>query len=250
MIALVDADLICYAIGFSTETEEDISKVKYQVDDYIYRRLQALETKDCRLYLTDSKNNFRLALFPEYKRNRKDFVKPKWYSEIKQHLIDGWSAEIIERLEADDCIGIDSTQTPNCIIVSNDKDLDQLPGLHMNMSTFAQYEVTPEQGIKNLYMQWLIGDRIDNVPGIPFVGKIKAERLVAPCKTEDEIRTVCLNSLETAVRTQKNVGPSLWMNRWKHLMCLHLLRTPEQYEMVMNNEDLEEWVKSNKFLQK
>jgi len=227
MIALLDADQICYSVGFTVQNIEDISIVKIRVDEYINNRLYSLDTRDCELYLTDSGNNFRLAIYPEYKANRSHLQKPRWFAQIRQHMIDGWGAEVIDYLEADDCVAIRQfTLKHNSILVSDDKDLDQVPGYHMKMSSFTQYEVTKEQSIRNLYKQLLTGDRIDNIPGIPYVGPKKAENILSQCGFDPEhLYRMCQWH---RAKTSNNLFET--MNR--DLVCLRMLQTESEYETV------------------
>jgi 5'-3' exonuclease len=62
------------------------------------------------------------------------------------------------------------------IIISIDKDLDQIPGLKYNWVKDVGYNITPEQGYYNLCMQIMSGDSTDNIPGLPGIGPGKAAK--------------------------------------------------------------------------
>lgn len=227
MIALLDVDQVCYAVGFTVEQETDLSVIKVRTDEYINNRLNSLGTRDCELYLTDSKNNFRLSVYPDYKGNRKGLVKPVWFQEIRQHLIDGWGAEVIDYLEADDCVSIRQRMLGgNSVLVSDDKDLDQVPGLHMRMSTFVQYEVSDLYAQRHIFHQLLTGDRIDNIPGIFRVGPVKAKKMLEDCPDDfDSLWRMC-------EWRRAKASKHLYENMKSHYSCLRMIQNTSEYETV------------------
>ena len=80
--------------------------------------------------------------------------------------------------EADDLVGILATAIPNCLIVSNDKDLNQIPGNHYDPQKNKLFTVTVDEARKQKYMQWIHGDSVDGIPGIPGIGPRKAEKFL------------------------------------------------------------------------
>ena len=67
------------------------------------------------------------------------------------------------------------------------RSLLMVPGNHYNFVKDEFYYITEEQGLRNFYMQCLIGDRADNIKGIPGIGPKKAEKILEGCKTEQEM---------------------------------------------------------------
>jgi len=72
-------------------------------------------------------------------------------------------------------------QRKDTIICSRDKDLRQVFGYHYGWENWKQPSFGPtyiswEEGRMNFYLQLLIGDSADNIPGLPNIGKKKAER--------------------------------------------------------------------------
>ena len=63
-----------------------------------------------------------------------------------------------------------------CVIVSLDKDLKQVPGLHYNFVKKEFDTVTPQQGLINFYTQFLVGDTSDNIRGCTGIGPVKARK--------------------------------------------------------------------------
>ena len=129
---------------------------------------------------------FRDALYPEYKAQRsampddlRSQVEP--IHEVVQLL--GWKVLAVPGVEADDVIGtlacMASRQQIEVIISSGDKDLSQLVDEHitvidtMNDRRRDLAGVEAEFGVPPRLMvdyQALVGDAVDNVPGVPKVG--------------------------------------------------------------------------------
>jgi len=108
--------------------------------------------------------------------------RPEHLSRIKDYLRKKHDAEAVDLYEADDLIGIASDEYrrkgEEVVIVSIDKDLDCIPGVHYNSVRDEVYIVTPEQALRNFYYQVLLGDTTDNVPGVPGVGEKTAAKLL------------------------------------------------------------------------
>lgn len=92
--------------------------------------------------------------------------------------------------ETDDMIAsyaamLRSSNTPH-IVCSNDKDLDQIPGLHMNPKTHVMSVIDDGQANYSLWTQALIGDSTDNIPGKPKCGPKSAENILGECIVHGE----------------------------------------------------------------
>ena len=129
---------------------------------------------------------FRDTLYPAYKANRSP-MPPDLRSQIEPvhevvQLL-GWKVMAVPGVEADDVIGtlacIASKQAIEVIISSGDKDLSQLVDEHitvidtMNDKRRDLAGVEAEFGVPPRLMvdyQALVGDAVDNVPGVPKVG--------------------------------------------------------------------------------
>lgn len=171
--------------------------------------LEDTEADDYQIYLT-GEGNFReeVAVTLPYKGNRDELHKPTHYTAIKQYLIDVWQAETVEGMEADDAMGIeqykdlvyvdgygyvnpiDSAASPalaETIICTLDKDLDMIPGWHYNWRKKTKYWIDEEQAMRNFYKQMLMGDRTDNIQGVPKIGEKTAEKILATCTNEKEM---------------------------------------------------------------
>ncbi len=136
----------------------------------------------------------REALYPKYKANRTEMpedLRPQ--IEMIQQVMDGFGIPKVrcDGWEADDVI---ATLTRQAVergwevrIVTNDKDARQLLGprvriFNVRKNTWfeeadlkADWGVRPDQAID---FQSLVGDSVDNVPGVPLVGPKKATALL------------------------------------------------------------------------
>ena len=129
---------------------------------------------------------FRDDLYPAYKANRSP-MPPDLRSQIEPvHEVVallGWKVMAVPGVEADDVIGtlacMASSQAIEVIISSGDKDLSQLVDEHitvidtMNDKRRDLAGVEAEFGVPpNLMVDYqaLVGDAVDNVPGVPKVG--------------------------------------------------------------------------------
>jgi hypothetical protein len=86
-------------------------------------------------------------------------------------------------LEADDVMGILMTygSYKDPIMVTADKDMRTVPGALLRMD---KMEVnTLDDANRNWMTQALVGDTSDNYPGLKGFGPVKAEKLLADCKT-------------------------------------------------------------------
>lgn len=203
---LLDADTFMYACGFAADaqmrgkialeypdaTEEEREQIRAN-SDYVHWALSNVKTvindiqelfdgENVRLFLTGS-GNYReyLASIQQYKGNRDPTHKPKYYREIKDYLVDVWHAEIVNGREADDALGVAQFQAEpeTTVIVSIDKDLDNVWGWHYNWRKKELYFIDPERADYLFWMQVLQGDKTDHIQGIPGIGPKKAEKILA-----------------------------------------------------------------------
>lgn len=205
MKALVDGDIILYRVGYTVDEEEEWIAIA-RTNDTVNTILAELGTDDYTIYLSDSANNFRLKLYPEYKANRTQ-PKPKHYELIKNHLIKEWGAIISLEQEADDALGI--SQSTDTIICSIDKDLHQIPGNHYNFVKKEYKIVSPEEGVRHFYHQLLTGDVTDNIPGIYGIGPKKAQKALVTLTNDFEFYSKVVEMYLEAYDKKLEVGQIL-----------------------------------------
>lgn len=155
------------------------------------------------VYLT-GKGNFRYdrATLKKYKGNRDKQAKPVHYDAIRSHLIHRWGAIVVDGMEADDMLGIRSTelaaQGDEPVIVSIDKDLLMIEGWHYDFVKDEKVYVSKLEAWRNFYKQCLTGDSTDNIPGIYGTGPIGASRLLEQCNSPGEMREIVAKAWEEA----------------------------------------------------
>lgn len=96
-------------------------------------------------------------------------------------------------MEADDALAIQATELGDkAVIVTIDKDLDQVAGWHYNFVKGDFYYVTEPEGVRSFYSQILTGDRVDNIIGLPGIGPKRSSKLLAGCNRPEDFYKVCL----------------------------------------------------------
>ncbi len=150
-----------------------------------------------------SEPGLRYDIFPEYKANRSETpedLRPQ-IPRIRE-LIDAFGIPVVDcpGWEADDVI---ATLTQQAVargcevrIITSDKDARQLLGpqvklFNLRKSTYlGEPELLEDWGIRPdqvVDFQSLVGDAVDNVPGVPLVGPKKAAQLLNQFGTLEEV---------------------------------------------------------------
>jgi 5'-3' exonuclease len=170
-LALIDGDLITYPCAAASENDgEDVAKMR--ANDLLARIIHEVNAQEYCLYISGS-DNFRYDIYPLYKANRTQ-PKPIYLEAVREHLIKQWKAEIVNNIETDDRLGIESTRYGlSCVVCSFDKDMLQLPGHHYNWRRQVELFVSPYDGLRSFYAQVLAGDGADNIPS--FDGKVRSK---------------------------------------------------------------------------
>jgi len=160
------------------------------------RRLGADYKAQARACVFDAKGKtFREDAYAEYKANRPPMpddlaaqIEP--LTEAVAAL--GWPVLSVEGVEADDVIAtlteIAGGQGWHCIISTGDKDLAQLVGERVTLVNTMTNETLDIEGVKGKFgvspeqivdYLALVGDTVDNVPGVPKVGPKTAAKWLA-----------------------------------------------------------------------
>jgi hypothetical protein len=214
VIALIDGDILCYRIGFATNEETESVAIRTMASFLEDMLMFDLNVSEWKTYLT-GKTNFRndVAVTAPYKGNRKG-EKPIHHALLREYLEVSWNGVVSADCEADDEIAIACTEHgDDSIIVSLDKDFDQVQGWHYNFVKKDKYYVTHEEGMLNFYCQFLTGDRIDNIIGVQGIGPVKARKLLEG-KSEREMFAICAEQLGSVERAHEN-GILLHLQRRK-----------------------------------
>lgn len=186
---LVDSDYIVYAVGFAASDDEPLENVLHSAKLMLFNIWDRFPNREYHKIFLSGKNNFRdkLATIKIYKGNRDPSHRPKFYSEIKEYLVNIHKAEIVNGMEAEDACGIQqySCKDKSTVIVGVDKDLLTVPGYHYNPKKDILHYVSLAGANYNFWNQVLQGDRVDNIRGIDGVGPKKAEKLLSLCNKDE-----------------------------------------------------------------
>ena len=177
MKLLIDADYIvyksCAAAEYDIDWGDDVimvgSKFSEAYND-VKRDLDRISGEffdsEVILFFSDS-TNFRKRVAPDYKghRNRK---KPCGYRRVIYKLHDEYKVIRMPELEADDAMGIYATSNDDCVVVSPDKDMKQIPGRLYNME--EMFTIDKQSGWEWFLIQTLAGDSTDGYSGAPGFG--------------------------------------------------------------------------------
>lgn len=198
---LIDGDIVAYRVAAGVQTAQewaedrwtvtaDLREAKQLFENQVTHWLEETGAKKSILTFSERKT-FRHLLAPSYKSNRRGKAKPIILGALISWAIKAHKGIRMKGLEADDIMGILSA--PSAVIVSADKDLRTVPGLHLNLETLVIEEVTEDEANRTLFMQALTGDAVDGYQGIKGVGPKTAEKLLGDAATEPELwAKVCL----------------------------------------------------------
>lgn len=192
----VDGDVLVYEAAYSGGVDQAAALL--HVDNKI-KEASELTGGSVTLLLTStgSLKGGRKEVYPTYQENRVGREKPPLWQVVLDYC-SYLPHESTAEYEADDLFAKYAYETRGkLVILSSDKDMQQLPGLHVNWSTrlmtyvpFGAYDVVShglQYGKKFFWLQMLMGDYADNVKGLPMyqvgdkwkpVGGVTAEKLL------------------------------------------------------------------------
>ena len=194
--ALIDADTLVYSAALSAEKPIDWGDGLWSLHAFMDDALQRFATlldgiKDAvqpdAIVMTlsddDSAGRWRNTVMPTYKMNRKKTRRPVVYNPLRAWVHESFTTFERPRLEGDDILGILSTHPAlikgEKVVVSIDKDMKTIPGLHFNYGKDEGiYSVDEQEADYNHLFQTLMGDTTDGYPGCPGVGAKGAAKIL------------------------------------------------------------------------
>lgn len=254
MLALLDGDILRFEIGFAAEVgwkaitnREELPPFDY-VADLLHQRLEYIlhqtGADDYVLYLSGGKSfRYDVAKTKPYKGQRKD-NKPWHFHNLTAYMVGVLDAKVVTGIEADDALAIDHLQKPEqTIICTRDKDLRQVPGWSYswelgqqpsfgptkiekfgNLTLSANHKKLTGTGLLFFYGQLLVGDAVDNIPGLDKCGPVKAYSLLKDVDNPFEVVRKAYNDDELLLEQ----GRLLWIVR-----KLNPNGSPVMYELGM-----------------
>lgn len=119
-----------------------------------------------------------------FEKNREIVPRiPQHLSKAKDYLRKNYKGISKVPFEADDLIGMEAMRLRSLgkayIIVTIDKDLNCIPGVHYDSVQDKLFDVSEEEALCNFYKQCLTGDDTDAIPGIKGIGPATAEKIIS-----------------------------------------------------------------------
>lgn len=251
---LIDGDIMLYRCGFAADAQAKRDRLGITKENNIFGEeaaaaLASIEYEDWAIanlksavedvmnnfdnkdytFVLSGPDNFReaIATIKPYKGNRDPSNKPKYYGLLKEYATKYLSAVFSEGVEADDLLGTMqwAAKDKSTCIVSTDKDLDMIPGHHYNWVKKEHYYVDLTSANQWFFMQMLIGDPVDNIPGIKDIGPVRAKKIVGAAEGElGRVREQVIAQYQKQygdnwLTPYTEVGNLLWIQRVKDQRC-------------------------------
>src|SRR3954469_9374723 len=206
-LLLVDGSSYLYrafhAIGELRNSRGEPTNAIYGVLNML-RKLHKDFPADYSACIFDAKGKtFRDDLYPEYKATRApmpDDLGVQIEPLLETIRAMGWPLLIIDGVEADDVIGTlacqAATKGVRTVVSTGDKDMTQLVNPHVTLINTMSNETLDEAGVEKKFgvkperfldYLTLIGDSIDNIPGVDKVGPKTACKWLAQYGSLEEI---------------------------------------------------------------
>ncbi len=193
--ALIDGDIFIFQAASANEYEAQWSPWLWTLhanldasiemfDSLIADLKEAAKADAVVIALTDT-NNWRKKVMDTYKAHRLKVRKPIVYQPMREYCAEKYNTFMRPTLEGDDVLGILATNPKlfpgEKVIVSIDKDLKTIPGVHLRLDDPERKErvISVEEADRYHMLQTLTGDQSDGYPGCPGIGEVTAERLLS-----------------------------------------------------------------------
>lgn len=215
--ALIDGDILIYKASCGAEkpirwpdgiwTYSADEKTGFSLfDGLVEAVLSNLQTDKYVICLSDTENNFRKEIYPAYKQNRKETKKPLILQAVREYAEEKHECFSRDTLEADDLLGILATcgMHKDPVIVTIDKDLDQIPAKIYNPDKDEMSLPEHRDSYRFFMQQVLTGDPVDNFPGCPGIGAKTVEKLFKDIEDPDALWGVVVKQYEKKGLTQQD----------------------------------------------
>ena len=197
---------------------------------------------------------FRDDLYPEYKANR-----PSMPDELREQIVPihsivramGLPFLCVEGVEADDVIGTlarqASEQGRSVVISTGDKDMAQLVDKHTTLVNTMTDTVMDEAGVEQKFgippsliidFLALMGDKVDNIPGVAGVGEKTALGLLQGIGSLDDIYASLDKVAELSFRGAKTMAAKLEAEKANAYMSYELATIKTDVELDQRPEAL------------
>lgn len=268
LVVHVDGDYMAYyASGNDDCTQAD---ARTNVLNIVASAMRASGAESAVMHNTASGANkgerYSIATVKPYQGQRDSERKPKNYRFLREYLLnyngDAFKTKTWVNREADDGIGVCShhaiTGTPAgyAAIFTRDKDMQMLPGLHVDWLTRDTVKVEPGQfevvwkperakegtervyGLKWFWLQMLMGDAADHIPGLESfctldakgkpcirkMGKVTAMEMLEDCYDNTQAYRI-VSDLYVNYYQRDGAPHGTWADRFCEQAALLWMRT-------------------------
>ena len=255
LVVHVDGDYCAYFCAGNDDTEA--GQARRNLLSRIDRLKHVSGATSAIVHLTDRASTkgdrFIAATVKPYQGQRNSGRKPRNWEALREYMegydADKFRVKVWKEREADDGIAYVAHSAAQAgklaVIATADKDMRMLPGRHVIWKTlqlhdvpFKTFESTgPDDelyGHKWFWMQMLMGDTADNIPGLPkyltpgggfaLVGKATATRLMQDVHNNDE-------AFRTVAGMYQGYYDEEWSDRFAEQATLLWLRTDRYAEI-------------------
>lgn len=212
---IIDADTYCYKLAYFNELVENENILEKNVIIYIDKILLNIINNDKitnndYVLLLSSKTNNRKEIDINYKSNR--IQKFKNLGKIYNIIINNYNTLKIEGYEADDIAAtLMKEDNSNNIVVHEDKDLLQIPGVHIFRGNLIV--ITQLDAFLFLMKQLLMGDNTDNITAIKGIGKKISKKIINDNNIIDIVGII----LDKYIEQYGNLGLETFYKNYKLL---------------------------------
>ena len=220
------------------------------------KRLQLDYPESCVAVIFDAKGKtFRDDIYPEYKANRPpmpDDLRGQIEPLHKLVVALGMPLLCVPGVEADDVIGTLAKQAAEAgqavVISTGDKDLAQLVTPLVTLVNTMTDTVMDVDGVKakfgippELIIDYLalMGDKVDNIPGVAGVGEKTALALLQAMGGLDSLYANLDKVAELSIRGAKSLGKKLQENHDSALLSYKLATIDTELDLDMNATSLQ-----------
>jgi len=182
-LCIIDGDSLIYIHSWKLREDDDFYNHREAIREHIRQILSSTGCQQYIGYVKGSKSIRKtLAKTKEYKGNRKNSKRPKFYYEYYDFLVMELGFKFSDDgLEADDLCKIawgELKDKYDITVATPDKDLKQFPTTFFNYVK-NEFEVVDINKAKyNFWYQVLVGDSADNIPGLKGIGPVGAKKIL------------------------------------------------------------------------
>lgn len=189
-ILLIDGDGLAYYCAGGDDKSP--AEARLWLWEKVTSAQRAARAEEVRLLLTADTSpkgyRYAIATVKPYQGQRKSH-KPKNWQFLRDYMLTAdhpWLVEVTDKQEADDLFARYAHHDTRYVIMSHDKDMRMIPGLHLTWKEHELVDTTrffghrhedKVYGHKWFWLQMLMGDPVDNIPGLPkYYGKNIGEK--------------------------------------------------------------------------